>query len=358
MSGLGELRRGGVIGILGGGQLGRMLAVEAASLGYHCHIYDPDPLAPAKQVTPAFTTAAYDDAGALDAFAAAVDVVTYEFENIPLATVRHLAARVPVHPGETALAVAQDRLTEKDFVNRVGGETTPYHTVDSVEDGQVAGAKLGFPFVLKTRRMGYDGKGQAMIQSADAVADAVAQLGGTDLIAEGFVNFARELSIILARGADGAVTAYPLVENRHTNHILDVTIAPADVSDAMAEAARDVATALVTTLDYVGVLAVELFEVDGSLLVNEIAPRVHNSGHWTMDACALGQFAAHIRAVAGLPLPAVGVHSRAVMKNLLGDEITNCADLMAEPGLCFHDYGKAEARPGRKMGHVTRLYPL
>lgn len=352
------LPRGSVIGILGGGQLGRMLALAAAPLGYRCHVYDPDPAAPAKQVTPQSSTEAYDDPAALDAFAAGVDVVTYEFENIPLATVNRLAGQVPVWPGAGALEVAQDRINEKDFVNATGGRTAPYQRVDGVDDARRAARELGLPFVLKTRRLGYDGKGQIMVRDVDQIASAVRSLGGTNLIAEGFVDFRRELSIVLARGTSGDMVVYPLVENRHANHILDETIAPAQNVSTLADQAVRVSTALAVALDYIGVLAVELFEVEGGVLVNEIAPRVHNSGHWTMDACAVGQFEAHIRAITGLPLPDVGMHSRAVLKNLLGDSIDASATLMGEAGLCFHDYGKAEARPGRKMGHVTRLYPL
>lgn len=352
------LPRGSTIGILGGGQLGRMLAQAAATLGYRTHIFDPDENAPAGQVTDGTTAAPYDDEAALAAFADAVDVITYEFENIPVATVEFLSNTTPVRPGARALEVAQDRLTEKTFVNDVGGATAPFHAIDGAEDAAAAGRALGYPFVLKTRRFGYDGKGQAMVEDAEAIPAAIARLGGDGLIGEGFVPFTRELSVVLARGLDGQIARYPVVENRHRDHILDETIAPTSIDDALQSEAARVAEALVSALEYLGVLAVELFEVDGQVLVNEIAPRVHNSGHWTLDACAISQFEAHIRAIAGLPLPDVGVHSRAVMKNLLGDEILDRDSLTAEQSLCFHDYGKAEARPGRKMGHVTRLYPL
>jgi len=355
---MGALARGSIIGILGGGQLGRMLALAAAPLGFRCHVYDPDPGAPAKAVTDLATEAAYTDEAALDAFAASVDVVTYEFENIPVAAVERLTERVPVWPGARALGVAQDRLAEKDFVNSVGGRTAPYYPVESEEDGREAGRRLGYPYVLKTRRFGYDGKGQVKVADSEAVAASVAQVGGKDLIAEGFIPFERELSVVLARGQDGAIRSFPVVENKHRDHILDETIAPADVSAELGGEASRIAETLIRELDYVGVLAVEMFEVEGRVLVNEIAPRVHNSGHWTMDACAVGQFEAHIRAITGLGLPNIGMHSRAVMKNLLGDEIHDRDDLVQEENLRFHDYGKAEARPGRKMGHVTRLYPL
>lgn len=355
---MGALARGSTIGILGGGQLGRMLALAAAPLGFRCHIYDPDPDAPAKAVTNLATEAAYTDEAALDAFAASVDVATYEFENIPVAAVERLNERVPVWPGARALSVAQDRLAEKDFVNGVGGRTAPYHPVENEDDGRKAGKRLGYPYVLKTRRFGYDGKGQVMVEDSEAVPASLARLGGKDLIAEGFIPFERELSVVLAREQDGAIQSFPVVENKHRDHILDQTIAPADISLDVGREAGRIAEALVRELGYVGVLAVEMFDVGGRILVNEIAPRVHNSGHWTMDACAMGQFEAHIRAITGLPLPGVGMHSRAVMKNLLGDEILERDTLAQEQNLCFHDYGKTEARPGRKMGHVTRLYPL
>ncbi len=353
-----SLPRGGTIGILGGGQLGRMLALAAAQLGYRCHIYDPDADAPAKQVSAGATTAAYNDEAALAAFAASVDVATYEFENIPVESVRLLGEKISVLPGPQALEVAQDRVAEKDFVRAAGGHTAPYRAVDHEDDARAAAKALGYPFVLKTRRFGYDGKGQAVVEDGEAIAAAMAQLGGENLIAEGFVEFERELSVVLARGASGKVALYPVVENRHKDHILDETVAPADIDDALGELAKSVARAIADRLGYVGVLAVEMFDVDGGVLVNEIAPRVHNSGHWTLDACAMSQFEAHIRAVAGLPFADIGMHSRAVMKNLLGEEILNRDDLLGEPNLCFHDYGKAEAREGRKMGHVTRLYPL
>lgn len=348
----------GTIGILGGGQLGRMLALAAAELGFKTHIFAPEADSPAAQVSAAFTQASYEDTAALGAFAAAVDVITYEFENIPAATVRHLARLKPTFPSADALEITQDRLKEKDFVRSLGGGTAPYRAVDSVDDAQAAAAELGLPLVLKTRRFGYDGKGQVIVRRPEDLAAGVAQLGTRDLIAEGFVAFEREVSVVLARGQDGRVAAYPLVENRHEHHILAETIAPADASPALAQAAEALARQIIEKLQYVGVLAVEMFVVGDGVLVNELAPRVHNSGHWTLDACAVSQFEQHIRAICGLALGDPTPHSRAVMRNLLGDDIFQGPTLLAEPNACLHDYGKREARPGRKMGHVTWLYPL
>ncbi|WP_274944570.1 5-(carboxyamino)imidazole ribonucleotide synthase [Govanella unica] len=349
---------GKIIGIMGGGQLGRMLAQAAAELGYRCHIYAPAGDNPAFAVAAEATVADYSDGEALAAFAAKVDVVTYEFENIPVEAVELLAAIRPVFPDARALGVTQDRMAEKDFITAAGGRTAPYAAVDTVRDAEAAMAKFGLPLVLKTRRFGYDGKGQVIVREAAALGDAVAKLGTTGLIAEGFVSFERELSVVLARGQDGAIAAYPLVENRHVDHILDETIAPAEASPELLQKAEAVARAIIAELKYVGVLAVEMFVTGDGIIVNELAPRVHNSGHWTMDACAVGQFEQHIRAICGLPLGDPRPHSRAVMKNLLGDDIGRWAEFLGEPGLCFHNYGKAEPRPGRKMGHVTRLTPF
>lgn len=346
------------IGILGGGQLGRMLALAAAELGYRVHIFAPEADSPAADVAAAFTRAPYEDTAALDRFAKAVDVATYEFENIPTATVRHLAASIPVFPDADVLGITQDRLREKDFVTAAGAKTTAYAPVDSVGDAVAAAKTLGLPLVLKTRRFGYDGKGQRIVRDAEEIAPAVAALGGVNLIAEAFVVFEREVSVVIARGQDGAMAAYPVVENRHEHHILAETIAPADVSYKLAAVADAVARAIAEKLRYVGVLAVEMFVVGDEVLVNELAPRVHNSGHWTIDACAVSQFENHIRAICGLPLGVAAPHSRAVMQNLLGEDIGRYAEFLAEPNARFHDYGKREARAGRKMGHVTRLYPL
>jgi 5-(carboxyamino)imidazole ribonucleotide synthase len=351
------LAPGAVIGMLGGGQLGRMTALAAARLGYRTHLFGPDIDGPLAQVTDRATFASYGDRAALDAFAARVDVVTYEFENVPHAAVAHLAAMVPVRPGPQALATCQDRVAEKAFANGLGIGTAPWQAVDDRPGLDAAVAAVGRPAVLKTRREGYDGKGQATIRTPGDLDRAWAAIGGRPAILEGFVDFARELSVIAARGADGTIVCYPAVENRHRDHILAETIAPAPSLDAARTAeAETIATRLAEALGIVGLLAVELFETrDGRLLVNELAPRPHNSGHWTMDACATDQFEQLVRAVCGLPLGTVDRHSDCVMTNLIGADVEEVPAILAEPGARLHLYGKAETRPGRKMGHVNRL---
>jgi 5-(carboxyamino)imidazole ribonucleotide synthase len=350
---------GSTIGILGGGQLGRMIALAAAALGYRCHVFCPEADSPAAQVAAAATVGAFEDEAALEAFAAAVDVVTFEFENIPVATVEWLARRVPVHPGAEVLRVTQDRLLEKDFVRGLGGGTADYGRVDSPADLETALARIGTPAVLKTRRMGYDGKGQAPIPTPAEAPAAWTRLGPAPCIVEAFVPFTMEISVIVGRGADGATAAYVPVENRHERHILATTIAPAPISATIAAAADDLARRIAERLGVVGLLAVEMFvTADGNLLVNELAPRVHNSGHWTIEACTTSQFEQQVRAVCGLPLGSPERHADAVMQNLLGDEAARWPEILRDPAAKLHLYGKAEARPGRKMGHVTRLYPL
>ena len=352
---------GGRIGILGGGQLGRMLAMAAAELGFTCHIYCPDEEVPAADVAAALTRAPYEDAEALARFADSVDVVTYEFENVPAETARILAEHAPVRPGAKALATAQDRLTEKNFLSQCGIATAPFADVADAAALTRAVREIGTPAILKTRRMGYDGKGQAKIMAPEEAAAAYDAIGRAPAILEGFVNFEREISVVVARGADGAIAAYDPVENIHANHILDRTYAPATLDAQLAEEARAIAAKIVAELDYVGVMGVEMF-VSGNgqarLMVNEIAPRVHNSGHWTMDACTVSQFEQHIRAICGWPLGQPARHSDAVMTNLIGEEADQWPALAAEPGAKLHLYGKAEARPSRKMGHVNRLFPL
>ena len=349
---------GATIGILGGGQLGRMLALAAARMGYRCHVYCPEAGCPAAAVSARATVADYLDEAALDAFAAAVDVVTIEFENVPAAALRHLARAVPVRPGATVLEVAQDRLLEKDAVTRAGIRTTPYARVDDRGQLDRALAEVGTPAVLKTRRLGYDGKGQAAIADpADAEA-AWRASGGVPAILEAQIDFRIELSVIAARGLDGTIATYVPVENRHRDHILDVTLAPAGIPDQTAAAAVEIARRLVEALDVTGMLAVEMFLTnDGGLLVNEVAPRVHNSGHWTIEACATSQFEQNIRAVCGLPLGDPTRHSNAVMQNLIGRAAEDWAAILADPAAKLHLYGKSGIRPGRKMGHVTRLFP-
>jgi 5-(carboxyamino)imidazole ribonucleotide synthase len=353
-----SLAPGSVIGIIGGGQLGRMSAQAAARLGYRVHIFAPEADGPAAQVSAASTVADYADLDALRRFANAVDVITFEFENLPAASLELLESLRPVRPGAKILAVSQDRLLEKRFLNDAGIATAPWAAVTSEAELEAAVARLGLPAVLKTTRLGYDGKGQTLLREPADLAPAFARLEPKPLVLEGFVDFAAEISVMVARGVDGTVVAFDAVENRHKHHILDLTLAPAPLPlDLLAEA-RAIALTVAERLELVGIMGVEMFvTADGALLVNEIAPRPHNSGHWTMDACPCGQFEMHIRAVAGLPLPPAMRHSDAVMKNLIGPEdMALWPQILATPGLIPHHYGKAEARPGRKMGHFNRLF--
>jgi 5-(carboxyamino)imidazole ribonucleotide synthase len=354
-----RLDPGSTIGILGDGQLGRMIALAAARLGYRCHTFADTPDSPAAQVCAASTLADYRDTRALDAFADAVDVVTLEFENIPEDSVRYLAGRVPVRPGPDVLAVAQDRMLEKDFLNSIGIPTAPYAHVTDLPSLEAAVARIGRPSVLKTAKFGYDGKGQVAIGRDTDLAGALKETNTDHAVLEGWVDFALEISVIVARGLNGEVAAYVPVENRHVNHILDTTIVPAGVSPGIAARAGEIARKAAESLNVIGLLAIEMFVTwKGEVLVNEIAPRPHNSGHWTIDACAISQFQQLVRAICGLPLGSTERHSDAVMKNLIGDEANQWLDLLAEPGARLHLYGKSEIRPGRKMGHVTRLRPL
>ncbi len=350
---------GSTIGILGGGQLGRMSALAAAALGYRCHVFAPEDDSPGMQVAAARTIAAYSDKAALARFAAAVDVVTFEFENVPAATLDAIAPLVPCRPGVAALRIGQDRIAEKRFFEQAGIPVGPWRAVHSLAELEAGIGALGLPAVLKTTRMGYDGRGQAVLRAPGDAAEAFARLAPHPLILEGFIPFAKEVSAIAARGEDGQVVTFDAVENRHAHHILDLSFAPAMVPDQVAQQARAHVAALATALELVGVLALELFLLpDGTLLANEMAPRPHNSGHWTMDACQHGQFELHIRAVAGLPLPEPGRHADAVMKNLVGpDSFAAWPTLAAAPDVALHLYGKAEARAGRKLGHATRLLP-
>ncbi len=344
------------LGILGGGQLGRMLAMAAARLGIDCHIYCPDAGSPAARVSAAATVAGYHDEGALSLFAEAVDAVTTEFENVPAATARFLAARVPVHPSAEALEIAQDRVAEKSFLNGIGIETAPWRSVDTLDDLNAALDEIGPRGILKTRRLGYDGKGQVRLEGPEDATEAFAAMAGAPAVLEGFAAFEREISVIAARGTDGAVRCYEPGENRHSEGILRTTTVPAQIDAATRNAALAMAERIVSALDYVGVIGVEMFVMEGgALLVNEIAPRVHNTGHWTLEGCAVSQFEQHVRAVCGLPLGDPARHSDAVMENLIGNDIDTVPALLAEPGAALHLYGKGDARPGRKMGHVTRL---
>ena len=355
------LKPGSTIGILGGGQLGRMLALAAARLGLHCHIYSPEKDSGAFEVVRSSTRAAYDDEAALARFAAAVDVITYEFENIPAKTAAFLAKRKPVYPDPRVLELTQDRLVEKNFVGGLKIAVAPYAPVHSASQLAAGLEKVGRPAVLKTTTMGYDGKGQTRINKGDDANAAWRSLKNAPCVLEGFVNFEREVSVIAARSADGHVECFEVTENEHRDHILKISTVPAKVSPQLATEAKRIAARIAKALDYVGVLAVEMFVVKGkdkqAVLVNEIAPRVHNSGHWTIDGATVSQFEQHIRAVAGWPLAKpLRLGRKVEMINLIGNEVDEVGHWLTVPGVSVHLYGKTEARPGRKMGHVTRVY--
>ncbi len=351
------LAPGSTIGILGGGQLARMLALAAAQLGLNAHIFAPEKGSPAFAVSAAHTMAAYDDEAALLAFSKSVAAVTYEFENVPVEAVRFLEKHVRVRPGSKALAVAQDRMQEKALARELGAMTAEFRAVHSLDELEQAVASLGLPAILKTTRFGYDGKGQAKITSPADIFKAWPEVHGRPSILESFVDFKSEISVICARGADGHFVAYDVTENVHRQHILNQSKVPAAIDAELAVEAVYIAQRMAEALDYVGVLAVEFFVGEGVLYVNEIAPRVHNSGHWTMDACVISQFEQHIRAVAGWPLGSTLRHSDVVMTNLLGEDASNWAVLAAQAQIGLHLYGKAEVRPGRKMGHFNRITP-
>jgi 5-(carboxyamino)imidazole ribonucleotide synthase len=351
----GPLSPGATIGILGGGQLGRMLTAAAARLGLKCCIFSDADDAPAFDIAYSHIRAAYDDRKALEDFAAASDVVTYEFENIPAPTCQWLSERVPLLPNVKALATTQDRILEKTLAVEAGLNVPPFFAVSSPQEAATAFAKLNRPCVMKTRRFGYDGKGQANVSSAEEAAAAYAELNAPAIL-EAFVDFAFEASIVAARGADGSFAAFDPAENVHEHHILRRSTVPSRLSPEQATEAKAIAGKLCEALDYVGVFAVELFVAkDGSLLVNETAPRVHNSGHWTIEACQTSQFEQHIRAVAGWPLGNPARHCDVVMENVLGFEAADYLKLAARGAL--HLYGKKEMRKGRKMGHLTMLKP-
>lgn len=354
------LKPGDMIGILGSGQLGRMIALAAARLGIRSHIYCPES-GPAFDVCAQYTMAPYDDEKALAAFADSVAIVSYEFENVPANTAAFLQARRPVRPNPRALAITQDRFTEKSFLNDLGIPTAPFAQVDSLADLEKAVAALGRPSVLKTRRFGYDGKGQTMIRETSHLAEAFASVGSGACILEGFVPFQREVSVIGARGLDGSFAAYDVCENEHANHILSRTIVPAHAKPDTQAKAIDMAGRIAAALDYVGVITVEMFLVEEAsgerIVVNEIAPRVHNSGHWTIDGAVTSQFEQHVRAICGWPLGAPRRHGRIEMHNLIGSQAHDWASLLATDGVALHLYGKHEAREGRKMGHWTRVLP-
>jgi 5-(carboxyamino)imidazole ribonucleotide synthase len=353
------LAPGATIGILGGGQLARMLAMAGARLGLKAHVFSPVPDDPAFDVSAARTLADFHDEAALAAFAQSVDVVTYEFENVPARTAQVLAAHRPVRPNPKALALTQDRLIEKQFVQSLGIATADFVPVDNGGALARAVARLGRNSILKTRRLGYDGKGQTQLRDGGDLAVAFRTLGGAPCILESVVPFEKEVSVVAARGLNGEFRAYDVCENLHEHHILARTVAPAEIADQTAANAIDIAGRIAAAADYVGVIAVEMFVVrDGEremLIVNEIAPRVHNSGHWTLDGALTSQFEQHMRAVAGWPLGATRRHGRIEMRNLIGHDVDAWPELAREDGACLHLYGKKETRFGRKMGHVTRV---
>jgi 5-(carboxyamino)imidazole ribonucleotide synthase len=346
---------GATIGIVGGGQLGRMLSVAAAQLGYRSHIYDPHERPVAADVAAEFTRGDFNDMDELRRFGDAVDVVTYEFENLPAAPLTHLGDKL--RPGTRSLEVAQDRAQEKSFIERTGARVAPWRRVDSLDDVKAAVAELGCPLVLKTRRYGYDGKGQVWIREAAEAASAWAAIGGQPAVAETGVAFQAEFSVVMARGEHGDTASFDLPENRHEDGILRRSSVPA--SSAVLEhgpVARAMAAGIAEALGHIGVLTVEFFACPDGPLVNEIAPRVHNSGHWTIEGAATSQFEQHIRAICDLPLGSTALAGRAVtMDNLIGDDVLRWPELISEPGASLHLYGKGAPRPGRKMGHVTRL---
>ena len=352
------LAPGATIGILGGGQLGRMLAVAAAQLGYRCHVYAPEGRAVAADVAAQRTTASFEDQDALSRFADGCDIVTYEFENVPTAPLAALNLGDKVRPGIKALDIAQSRIAEKTFFRDLGARTAPFAFVDSAESLQSAIADIGAPAILKTDRFGYDGKGQARIMAPGEAGHAWKSIGERPAVLEGFVDFQAEFSVVTVRSADGEVRFWDSTRNEHEDGILRRSLWPAgDAVTAQIEAARDIARKAIEAMDAVGVLTFEFFATKDGPVVNECAPRVHNSGHWTIEGAVTSQFENHIRAITGLPLGDCGVvGTRIEMANLIGDEIEDGNAILSDPAAHLHHYGKVEARPGRKMGHVTKLY--
>jgi len=349
------LAPGSTIGILGGGQLGRKLSVAASRLGYKTCVYEPGGDCPASHVANYHFQKAYDDAEALREFAEAVDVITYEFENIPTSALDILEAHCPIHPNREALRVSQDRLTEKTFLQDLGLKTAPFADVTDADDMDKAVAEIGAPSILKTRRFGYDGKGQARLKTAADAETALADMAGAPALLEGFVDFSHEVSVIAARGLDGQVACFDPGENVHKDGILATTTVPARLSAGQRMDAVLLAANILNKLEYVGVMGVELFVTKDGLIVNEVAPRVHNSGHWTQNGCAVDQFEQHIRAVTGLPLGDGQRYSDVVMENLIGHDMDRLPALLQERDTAVHLYGKAETKAGRKMGHVNRI---
>jgi len=348
-----SLKTGATIGILGGGQLGRMLAVAAARLGFRTHVFEPGANPPAGDVAHALTTAGYDDVDALTAFAKSVDIVTFEFENIPTDALDVIENITPIRPNREALRTSQDRLVEKQFLEGLGLTVAPFADIANAADLEAAMTTIGAPSILKTRRFGYDGKGQSRLRSADDAAGALADMAGNPAVLEGFVNFTAEVSVIAARSPSGEVACFDPGENVHRDGILHTTTVPARLSAAQRMDAVLLAAKILNALDYVGVLGVELFVTPQGFIVNEIAPRVHNSGHWTQNGCAVDQFEQHIRAVAGWPLGDGSRYADVVMENLIGDDMDRVPELAKQRDTALHLYGKADVKPGRKMGHVN-----
>ena len=346
------LPQGACIGVLGGGQLGRMLAVAASRLGLKAHIFEPGANPPAGHVADQVTTASYGDDAALRRFAQSVDVITYEFENIPTSALDSLEQIRPIHPGRRALATSQDRLSEKEFLTGLGLKVAPYANVTTAAEAKAAAQSIGTPSILKTRRMGYDGKGQIRLKDTSDMAEAWHAMQGAPSVLEGFINFSHEVSVIAARASDGQVACYDPGENVHNEGILHSTTVPATLNAAQRMDAVLLAGQILNALDYVGVMGVELFVTNDGLIVNEIAPRVHNSGHWTQNGCDICQFEQHIRAVAGWPLGDGTRHSDIRMENLIGADMDRVPELR-ETNAALHLYGKSEVKPGRKMGHVN-----
>lgn len=346
---------GSTIGILGGGQLGRMLSVAASRLGYRCHVYEPGAAPPAGDVAHAVTTASYDDDKALESFANSVDVVTYEFENIPTSALDLIESLVPIRPGREALRVSQDRLTEKTWLADLGLKTAPFADITDMQSLEKAMENIGTPAILKTRRFGYDGKGQARIATPAEAAQALDSLQGAPAILEGFVDFTAEISAIAARGLDGSVAVYDPGRNTHSQGILRTTVVPSGLPQSLLTDAALIAGRILNALAYHGVLGVEFFVTRQGLVINEIAPRVHNSGHWTQNGCTVCQFEQHIRAITGWPLGDGQRHSDIRMENLIGDDLDRVPELAKTPKAALHLYGKTETKPGRKMGHVNHV---
>jgi 5-(carboxyamino)imidazole ribonucleotide synthase len=346
---------GSTIGILGGGQLGQMLSMAASRLGFKTHIFEPSENPPASNVASKFTRAEYDDYDALKQFASSVDVVTYEFENIPTAALDIIETQSEIFPNREALKISQDRLIEKEFINKLGFKTASFCEVNSIEELIHAINQIGAPSILKTRRFGYDGKGQVKVQPSSKPEEIWKNLGEKALILEGFINFSSEFSVIGSRSKDGQISCFDPGENVHKDGILRTTTVPAHLTNQQKTEAVLITAKILETLKYVGVIGIEFFLEKNSLVINEFAPRVHNSGHWTQNGCTVDQFEQHIRAITGWKLGNAERHSDVIMENLIGDEIYKTNQLVEDGSIALHLYGKADVNPGRKMGHFNRI---